>query len=716
MAVLDLTLKAGEIGGALTAFLVSPSGQESCQLPWPGEALEWQREWQRQFLAHHDPAAAAVSADAVLSFGDQLLRALQGWLGLPECRMLRDALVEHPGLPMRLRLDGDGAKALERLPWSLLWPERPCWLVEPTGQRFDAPAMVQARRPRLLLVVGDETGLRLDGEVEQLAALQRRGRLELLILRGSTCSLSALREALRDPKGWDLLVFLGHSEAEPATGGRLHLGDGSWVGGTALESELQSAARQGLALALFNSCNGLDLARSSVRSGVAWALCFCAPVPCRVASLAFTALVAAMEAGGDLFTAVAQARAALAAEPTAVGGPLLLTLVGSPLARGHRLPLQKRKQFLLRLRRSTRGQAIAAAVLVAIGAVADVYPVHPLSAYLLDRRLFVQRHWRVATGQPSPRRAALPVLVLSQRSADAVGAVATEGRVSRDLLAQVLLRVSPTAVPTVGLDVVLDEPAPFTAELAGVIRQQRRPLLFAGFLGETVDARRAGRSSLPLPALLEAGLQARDLATGTPSVGGPLKWVPLQLWQPITDANFAAALAAPRAWASAMPVLPADAVIDWSIDWRPLIQRVELEALPALRSEALLVGTDGQMDRDAPDLFEAPGAMDPALTQIWQGAEQKIPGVLVQAVLAQSVSLRHWLTPASQAMSTAAAAGLGVVLAALQSRPRRRALLVAVIAGVAGPLCWQLAITKLWLIPLLLPLSALATTALMRRD
>jgi hypothetical protein len=104
--------------------------------------------------------------------------------------------------------------------------------------------------------------------------------------------------------------------------------------------------------------------------------------------------------------------------------------------------------------------------------------------------------------------------------------------------------------------------------------------------------------------------------------------------------------------------MPADAVIDWSIDWRPLLQRVELSELSSLRAPALVVGTDGSLDRDGEDLFAAPGAMDPALTQIWQGAERKVPGVLIQSVLAQSMSLRHWLTPISQALTTALAAGL----------------------------------------------------------
>jgi len=69
--------------------------------------------------------------------------------------------------------------------------------------------------------------------------------------------------------------------------------------------------------------------------------------------------------------------------------------------------------------------------------------------------------------------------------AASLGATATPGRVSRDLLARLLQRTPPAQVPKLGLDLVLDEPAPFTAELAQVIRVQARPLLVAGFFGST---------------------------------------------------------------------------------------------------------------------------------------------------------------------------------------------------------------------------------------
>ncbi len=711
MGHLDLQLQQQTSGGVITAFLVSPSGNDSFQVAAPAAALEWQSEWLRQFLAHHSPATSAVSADAVNNYAAGLAQALADWLALADCAPLCQALADHPDLSLRLRLEGDGAASLERLPWELLTPERPLWRLAST-QNGKAKAQPQrSRRPRLLVVVGAAEGLDLDAELERLEQLRRSGRLELRRLEDAACTLVALRAALLDAAGWDALLFLGHSDADPSGGGRLHLGDGSWVSAAAFQSELQTAAANGLALALFNSCSGLELARSSVAAGIPWALCFREPVPCHAASMGFSALLSALEEGDDLFASVRRAREGLRSDPGCVGTDLLLSLVASSQAASFQLSLRKRKQFLLRLARSTRAQAIAAGALIALGVIGDVDPVNPLNTYLLDRRLYVQRLWRSATGQPGPTAPALPVVVLDQRSAASLGATDTPGRVSRDLLAKLLQRTPPEQVPKLGLDVVLDQPGPHTDQLAAVIREQQRPLLFAGFFGETVDAKSAGQGSMPLPVLAQAGLQARNLAVGTPALPGALKWVPLQLWAPLDGRNFAGTLSSAPA-----PSMPADAVIDWSIDWRPLLRRVELSELPGLKAPAVVVGTDGSLDRDGDDLFSAPGAMDPSLTQIWQGAERKVPGVLIQTVLAQSLSLRHWLTPVSQTLTTAFAAGLGVVLAAAQANRRRRLWLVAAIIVVAVPLCWQLAIAQLWLIPLALPLAALTATALLRRD
>ena len=80
------------------------------------------------------------------------------------------------------------------------------------------------------------------------------------------------------------------------------------------------------------------------------------------------------------------------------------------------------------------------------------------------------------------------------------------------------------------------------------------------------------------------------------------------------------------------------------------------------------MGTNGYLGENPVDLFPAPATVQGALKRddkpIWGGNAGEVPGVLVQAVLIQSLNLGNWLTSISQTLCTAAAASLGVLLAA----------------------------------------------------
>jgi CHASE2 domain-containing sensor protein len=93
-----------------------------------------------------------------------------------------------------------------------------------------------------------------------------------------------------------------------------------------------------------------------------------------------------------------------------------------------------------------------------------------------------------------------------------------------------------------------------------------------------------------------------------------------------------------------------------------------------------------------------------------------VPGVLVQAVLIQSLNRGHWLTPLSLTLCTISVAALGVLLAALFEQRQHRLIAVALISTVSCPIAFSLAVLQLWLMPLLLPLVALSATTFSRDD
>ena len=705
---MDLLLKTTGSNQPIDVVVVGAGTPVTFNVPWPEQVVQHYKAWRHRYLAYNDPAAAAVSADAVNLRSNALVGSLQNWFADPAWRPLdQQRQGNATGTPLRISFEGSSS-SLQALPWELLDWDQPVWRTEQQQHRVQHKQR-NSHRPELLVWIGKEDGLDLNEELQQLQRLERGSQIKLQIQRGSQASLGALKTALKEGGPWDALIFLGPSDADPSGGGRLQLADGSWIAAQELQGVLQTAVRRGLALALLNSCSGLELARSLVRMGVDWTVCFREPVTCETASAAFQHLIQQLQANNTLGEATASVRQWLSSEGPP-GSHLLLTVVASPQTTTYTLPLSKRRQFSLRLAGTSRSQWVIAAGAIALGIGFDVMPTNPISRYLLDRRLHMQALHRSITQQPGPQASALPVLVIDQQTDRAVGSEPTPNRISRQTLVRLLERTSPANVATVALDVVLDEDLPQTDALEATLQRQQRDRVLVGFFGAEVRAPRSGATSLPLPRLQAAGVKAFDLATGLPASQQSPKLAPLQLISSLGPDNFAAQIYLSKS------VIPADAVLDWSLNWSAMIQRIEPEQLPTLKAPVLLIGSDGTLNQEAKDRFRTPAIPSLNLHSVWGGQLHTMPGVVVQAVLAQSLRMGHWLTPFSSAFAAALGSGLGIALGAAVEGRRKRALICAGISVVAVPVCSQLAVATLWLVPLLLPLSALWLISLVRRS
>ena len=717
MSAISLQLQPEGSGtDQLAAFLLSPNQQLAFPVAMPPRLQQSYNAWRNRYLAHHGGGnAQRPNEQVVRHYGAQLCAELSQWLEQDDWQPLQQCLARHPELPLLIRCQDS---RLELLPWETLALERPIWRQPPArsnGQQAAAVVLAaKVRRPRVLLLVGQESELRLDTEIAQLEQLNANDRLALTTLRGADSTLARLHQALLDRTGWDGLVFLGHADRDGAAGGRLQLGDGSWLPAAAFQQELITAARRGLQLVLLSSCSGTDLAASSAAAGIPWTVCFREPVPDQAAAAGFTTLLAELETGRSLAEAIQTTRQELEHKGPA-GSHLLLSGYCAGLAPPLQLPLRRRVLLRRRLASSNRHQLLAAVSCSLLAAVSALAPWNPVSTYLLDRRLELQRQWRQLTGQLGPAGEPLPLLLINPVTVEAdFGAAPTPGRLPRRALAEILQRTPVGTVPRVGLDVVLDEAAPHTDELAAVLERQQRPLVLSGWFGPDTAAVTPGERTRRLtPELQNTPLQTRRLDVNTPGRSTPqaLQPVPLRLSKAINAEYFAAALADHPA-----PLLPAEAVIDWSIDWSRLIRRLEPTDLAGLQASVLLVGSSGSVDPAHPDLFAAPGAAGRSLARLSGGSSHQVPGALVQAVLAQSISLAHWLRPLPLLPLTALGGALGVLLAAAIGDRRRRLLVVGGIAVVAVPLALQLAVSQLLVLPLLLPLAALASSAACRQD
>lgn len=351
----------------LAALLVSPRLQASFALTLPPDLHALYQAWLGRFLQHHHllrhGPSAAMPASVVDDYGQRLATTLQRWFTSPEWAPLHRALRLHPGSPLRLRLS-PALRALEQWPWEELPLDRALCRLPPSDPALPIAAQRQ-RRPRLLLVVGQEGELPLDRDIQTLEGLARRGRILLVALRGPQSTPARLRERLEEPPGWDGLIFLGHSSADGEAGGLLQLGNGEWMSGHSLEPSLRKAADHGLQLVLLNSCSGVDLAHRCLAAGIAWVQCFREPVPTEAAAAAFTALLRAMEAGQPFAAALEEAAQALRRGPW-TGTHALLSAYGHPEAQPFQLPeprqkLQRRELLVLATGTSAAGLAGIAA-------------------------------------------------------------------------------------------------------------------------------------------------------------------------------------------------------------------------------------------------------------------------------------------------------------------------------------------------------------------
>jgi hypothetical protein len=746
MHSIDLLLALPErdsgVYGLIHATVISPLGSEAFQVGLPADLTGLFDRWLRNYIAYHDTsspvvAATGVTTEAVSTLANRLVAKLDAWLRQPEWNPLQRQLLALPELPLRLRITPAGS-VLARWPWEALPLQRPIWRLAPT-RPAPAPVMERpARRPRFLVLQGQaaegdntaEQALDFGHELGLLRRLNRQGGVDLIIQTAERSSRGVLSARLNDPLGWEGVLFLGHSQADGHSG-RLRLADGTWLSGSDLARELAQSAGGCPAFVVLNSCSSLEVAEACIAAGVEWVIAFRERVPDRAASFALRTLLGELQAHGDLAKGVAQTRQALNHPPQSgtdseecAGCHLLLSAICADTAGPLCLPLTRSRQFWSRLRRGTGAQVLVAAVAIMLGLGLDLDPANPLSTWLLNGRLDVQRVWRQVTGNLGPRGAPLPLLLLrnNQLKSD-LGVEPFADRLSSKALNEVLRRAPNPDVPVVALDFILDDPKPDPAALAQTIRRQQPRRVFAGFPPGASAVEGAGATK-PLKLLEDSGLEVHSISVGTSSERGAndLQVTPLQLSQTsLGPDTFAAVLAQSMDRRLSRPSLPLHAVVDWSIDWRPLLAFQRPDGLRDLRAPALLVGSDGSQTvepRDR-DLFETPralaGALDGANDQEigeWATIQVKLPGAVLQAVLAQSMVLGHWLTPWATGPSTALAAGLGVLGAAAIPSRRRRAMAWVVVSAIAIPLALQAAVTTKAMVPLTLPLLACGATAL----
>lgn len=189
----------------------------------------------------------------------ELQNQLNNWLNSSPFRRIDQQLRRHlsPTDQIRVIIETDDEK-LRRLPWHLWdffedYPKAEIALstVESVALNCHTPP----GQVRILAILGNSTGVDLAADRQLLEALPD---VELVFLEEP--GRRELDEHLWDKRGWDILFFAGHSQTEGETG-LLHINQTDTITVPQLKNALRQAIARGLQLAIFNSCDGLGLAR-----------------------------------------------------------------------------------------------------------------------------------------------------------------------------------------------------------------------------------------------------------------------------------------------------------------------------------------------------------------------------------------------------------------------------------------------------------------------
>ncbi|MEQ9551057.1 MAG: CHASE2 domain-containing protein [Coleofasciculus sp. G3-WIS-01] len=242
--------------------------------------------------------------DSANELRDRLRTWLDGEGFRPLDRRLREAL--SPQDTIRF-LVSTSDPHLQKLPWHLWdffdhYPKAELALTDPQFER--PPQFTSNRRTpkvKILAILGHSQGIDIESD---------RKLLETLPHTDITFLVEKSRREINDQlweNHWDIIFFAGHSETEGETG-RIYINQTDSLTINELWYALRKAVERGLKLAIFNSCDGLGLARQLDDIQIPQMIVMRELVPDRVAQEFLKYFLTTFAQGQPFYLAVRDAR------------------------------------------------------------------------------------------------------------------------------------------------------------------------------------------------------------------------------------------------------------------------------------------------------------------------------------------------------------------------------------------------------------------------
>ena len=458
-------------GQQISTIVPYPEALSSCYQTWRRDYLNFYKNFDStSFRARvrkpkNESGTLNIPQDhqrQLVQSSAQLLKEFRSWLRREELSQIRSTIAQEKTAKKINTLFLTCSGELQRLPWEgwdlgaelgcdIAIARSPVNITSPNKNKIN-----RNRKPRILGILGDDTGLDLKSDRDSLESLQKIADVTLVTWQPQQPPSEIkqqIQSALTDRKGWSILFFAGHSNETAITGGELAIAPNVTLSIDEIASQLKTAGANGLQFALFNSCSGLSIANSLIDLGLSQVGIMREPIHNKVAQVFLRQFLQALANYQNVQQALITTEKYLQEQKAVYPAAYLIpSLFCHPDASPFKIEpwgwQRKIKQWL-----PNRKEAIAATSLCLL----SVLP--PVQNYLLDKRVLVQSIYRDATKQLPTTTPPVTLIHIDNASLTKAN-IQQPVPMDRSYLASLLDRLETANAKIIGIDYLFDLPQP----------------------------------------------------------------------------------------------------------------------------------------------------------------------------------------------------------------------------------------------------------------
>lgn len=442
------------------------------------------------------------------------------WLASESFRPIREKLLEKLTLADNIRvLLQTKDLRLQKLPWHLwdLLELYPCAEIA-----LSAPAYEQVNRiattydkVKILAILGNSQGI--DTQADR-ALLNLLPNADITFLVEPQCQ--DLTDQLWE-QHWQILFFAGHSSTQETNEtGKIYINQTESLTISQLKYALRKAVERGLQLAIFNSCDGLGLAREFADLHIPQIIVMREPVPDRVAQQFLKYFLQAFARGDPFYLSVREARERLQGLetqypcatwlPVICQNPAEIPLNWKELCRARNLPTLSKTTPVRGITNRLGFSLILLASMVMTGILTGVRylgVLQPLELSAFDQLLRLR--------PPEKPDSRLLVVTVTEADVQAQKQEKPQGSLSDKSLAQLLEKLERYQPQVIGLDIYRDYPV--SKDYPALAERMRKSDRFVAIC--QVGDSPAGKPGVkPPPEVAPNGLGFSDIAIDSDNV------------------------------------------------------------------------------------------------------------------------------------------------------------------------------------------------------